>query len=197
MNSGQRRKGRFKSKKQLGEKALQALEDLKTRLVCFSCVADFGSGGFDTTNICINPLQNATIAKDELLTICPPFSRFCKVDIVRINGAFKSILRGCGDSICNDSCFQKGYGIEIETCTFCCKGIDLDEFSDETSGKFVCPTRVQNLRQKFNWHEEHPGFGRFALFVIAMISTKLENLKKKSDFSRRLIQNSNICRPSS
>lgn len=143
-----RAKGRrFVFKKELGEKALKVLEELKTRLVCLSCESDFSAGHkFDETDLCYNPWRNVTIAKDELLTMCPPFSRFCKVELVRVNGMFGSISRKCGDVHCRDMCFQKGFGVNREQCNFCCRGVDLDELSERSAKNFNCPTSEQNIK---------------------------------------------------
>lgn len=66
--------------------------------------------------------------KTELLTLCSPEVTFCRVEIYRISGVFAGITRACGsDPFCFEGCMHRGYGLDSETCVFCCPGAYTNE----------------------------------------------------------------------
>ena len=134
--------------------------DAETRLQCLSCSTDFrlekikirffaydlfstdfSSKRLDTMDSCYNPAStNTTKLRQGLLTVCPPETRFCKLEVFRIGGVLSGVARSCGGGSCVESCFQRGYGAEFETCTQCCGGIHTNETdtTDTSSDKFNC-----------------------------------------------------------
>ena len=112
------------------------------RLKCYSCYVDF-SLKFNPKNLCYNPNLNQSLTDTLLLTQCSPFTKFCTVDITRVNKVLAIIDRRCGLPTCREICLQKGYGVERETCTYCCKGKlteDDDEYDEYEAGNYTCPT---------------------------------------------------------
>lgn len=79
-----------------------------------------------------------TAADNEYLTACPKPTKYCVVDITRIGGGLAVVDRKCGGSTCNYFCTNKGYGVEIETCTNCCQGKPVFN-EDELEEGFVRP----------------------------------------------------------
>src|SRR5882724_12319531 len=59
-------------------------KDLENRLKCYTCYVDF-SNKFDSKHLCYNPNMNETLTDTLLLTQCSPYTKFCTVDITRVN----------------------------------------------------------------------------------------------------------------
>ncbi|RWS25491.1 hypothetical protein B4U80_02754, partial [Leptotrombidium deliense] len=113
--------------------------DVTARVQCLECSIEFGYLRFDPSNLCYNPALNFSMVKHKFVTICPLESRFCITEIVRVNGVFVGINRKCGVSSCLEACFQKGFGVERESCTYCCNGIQAEDFNEETGKSYNCP----------------------------------------------------------
>lgn len=97
-------------------------------------------------NLCYSPGSNFTAADHEHLTACPKPTKYCTVDITRVNDGLVVVDRKCGGSTCNYFCINKGYGVEIETCTFCCPGKPVvtqeepeEQEGEEPKPKYKCP----------------------------------------------------------
>lgn len=118
-------------------------EPVDQRLNCYSCYVDFTIEKFRVNNLCYNPAYNWTLADQEHLTKCPRQSKFCTVDITRVNGGLGIVDRRCGGTTCKYYCISKGYGVERETCTYCCSGKpndDDEDFDEEAREKYkACP----------------------------------------------------------
>jgi hypothetical protein len=113
------------------------------RINCYSCYVDFTLQKFDNQHLCYNPSLNITLADQEHLTQCSPVTRFCTVDITRVNNVLAVVDRRCGLSTCRHFCLAKGYGVERETCTYCCGGKlreDEEGFDQKESDNYKCPT---------------------------------------------------------
>jgi hypothetical protein len=113
------------------------------RINCYSCYVDFTLQKFDNQHLCYNPSLNITLADQEHLTQCSPVTRFCTVDITRVNNVLAVVDRRCGLSTCRHFCLAKGYGVERETCTYCCGGKlreDDEGFDEDESDNYKCPT---------------------------------------------------------
>lgn len=72
--------------------------------------SDFTSKSLDITDSCYNP-NSVSIdkVKHSLITLCPPESLFCKVEINRVGGVFAGISRSCGGNYCVEACKLKLY----------------------------------------------------------------------------------------
>ncbi len=98
---------------------------------------------FDNQYLYYNPSSNITLADQGHLTQCSPVTRFCTVDITRVNNVLAVVDRRCGLSTCRHFCLAKGYGVERETCTYCCGGKlreDDEGFDEDESDNYKCPT---------------------------------------------------------
>jgi len=113
------------------------------RINCYSCYVDFTLQKFDNQHLCYNPNANITLADQEHLTQCSPVTRFCTVDITRVNNVLAIVDRRCGLSTCRHYCLSKGYGVDRETCTYCCAGKlneDDENFDEDSNSNYRCPT---------------------------------------------------------
>ncbi|OQR78520.1 hypothetical protein BIW11_06355 [Tropilaelaps mercedesae] len=97
------------------------------RVLCYTCDVDFSSDKYDANNSCLVGVGN----KDT--TSCSTNSNYCKaslclamplrlsrVEVARLNGVLVAFSRKCADT-CAHSCNEKGFGINRETCTYCCQ----------------------------------------------------------------------------
>ncbi|CAG2104787.1 unnamed protein product [Medioppia subpectinata] len=118
-------------------------ENVVQRVNCHFCSVSFVTTKLDVNNLCYNPGKNVTASDADYLTTCSATSRYCMVDITRLGGGLIGVDRKCGGSTCNYFCISKGYGTEIETCTFCCPGkpvIDPDLLEEgEAPPLYKCP----------------------------------------------------------
>ena len=139
MSLSQRRNDRRNRNRNRGRKPNEPEMD---RIHCYTCYLDFTLQRFDNLNSCYNPSLNITLAEQEHLTQCSPATRFCTVDITRVNDVLAIVDRRCGQSTCQPLCVAKGYGIERQTCTYCCGGklTEDDENFDEENNNYKCPT---------------------------------------------------------
>ena len=114
------------------------------RIKCLSCYADMRLK-FNPSNLCYNPYQNATQADILFLTQCSPFSRYCTVDISRINSVLAVIDRRCGPPdppVCSHFCISKSYGVDTTVCTYCCTSKvneDDDNYDEDLHANYTCP----------------------------------------------------------
>lgn len=120
------------------------------RLQCYTCYADFekvsssifNPGNYIFNNLCYNIAQNYTAADAEFLTRCSTPTKYCMVDITRMNGVLLSVDRRCGGTTCRNTCLARGYGVIRDTCTFCCGGRfteDDPEYDEEIHANYKCP----------------------------------------------------------
>lgn len=129
--------------------------DVPERINCYTCLADFkkipmsvfNPSNFIFTNLCYNPSANYTAADAEFLTKCSATTRFCVVDVTRMNDVLLSVDRRCGErnQLClgKPTCLAHGYGLVEETCTFCCGGRlteDDPEYDEELHANYTCLT---------------------------------------------------------
>lgn len=125
--------------------------DQPERINCYTCYADFekiplsvfNPVNYIFNNLCYNPSTNYTMADSDYLTKCAPGTKFCMVDITRMNDVLLSVDRRCGGATCRKTCLARGYGVIRETCTFCCVGRvpeDDPEFDEDLHGNYKCPT---------------------------------------------------------
>ena len=129
--------------------------DIPERINCYTCLADFkkipmsvfNPSNFIFTNLCYNPSANYTAADAEFLTKCSATTRFCVVDVTRMNDVLLSVDRRCGErnQLClgKPTCLAHGYGLVEETCTFCCGGRlteDDPEYDEELHANYTCLT---------------------------------------------------------
>lgn len=105
----------------------------ETRIQCLTCSIEFLYSKFDQNDLCFNPSQNMSLAKEYLMNLCPPNTLSCLAEVIRIHRVIAGINRKCGVSSCSEYCVQRGFGVEQETCTFCCEGIQSD------SESYICP----------------------------------------------------------
>ena len=123
------------------------------RLNCYTCYADFeripltvfNPVNYIYNNLCYNPSQNYTLADHEYLTKCSGTTKFCMVDITRMNDVLLSVDRRCGGATCRKTCLDRGYGVIRETCTFCCGGRtteDDPEYDEEQHDMYKCPNEA-------------------------------------------------------
>ncbi|CAL1276630.1 unnamed protein product [Larinioides sclopetarius] len=80
---------------------------------CYTCNVDFRSQPFEQNNSCLFPV------KDNERTTCSSASKYCQGVITRINGVFVQLQRTC-ETDCQETCTEKGYGIQTRECRFCC-----------------------------------------------------------------------------
>lgn len=118
---------------------------------CYTCFADFekiplsvfNPAHYIFTNPCYNPSYNYTLADAEYLTRCSATTRYCMVDVTRMNDVLLSVDRRCGErNVCRKTCLARGYGLIKETCTFCCGGRvaeDDPEYDEELHANYTCP----------------------------------------------------------
>lgn len=117
---------------------------------CYTCFADFekiplsifNPGSYIYNNLCYNPALNYSLTDHEYLTKCSEPTRYCMVDITRLNGVLLSVDRRCGASTCRKTCLSRGYGTIRETCTYCCGGrINEDNrlYNEEMHSIYRCP----------------------------------------------------------
>ncbi|KAG8192174.1 hypothetical protein JTE90_027813 [Oedothorax gibbosus] len=101
---------------------------------CYTCNVDFRNQKFDQNNSCLFP------TKENERTTCSQVSRFCQGVITRINGVFVQLQRTC-ERDCQETCTEKGYGIETRECKFCCpKSPDCGRAGYKTSNAIKpCP----------------------------------------------------------
>ncbi|KAI2809459.1 hypothetical protein RDWZM_003274 [Blomia tropicalis] len=143
INAQQRRRPNRRRKPSRNKK------DQDVRLNCYTCYADFekipltvfNPVNYIYTNLCYNPAQNFTMADHEYLTRCASSTKYCMVDITRMNDVLLSVDRRCGGSTCRKTCLARGYGVIRETCTFCCGGrIPEDDPEYDEDFVYKCPT---------------------------------------------------------
>lgn len=115
----------------------------KTRIQCLSCSVEFLYSKFDEYDLCYNPVQNFSLAKEYLMTLCSYNAVHCITEVIRIHGVIAGVNRKCGFSFCSEFCIQRGFGVEQETCSFCCEGIQNNHASYE------CPKFWAYLNLKF------------------------------------------------
>ncbi|GIY28505.1 uncharacterized protein CDAR_88081 [Caerostris darwini] len=82
-------------------------------LDCYTCSVDFRSQPFEQNNSCLFPVR------ENERTTCSSASRYCQGVITRINGVFVQLQRTC-ETDCQETCTEKGYGIQTRECRFCC-----------------------------------------------------------------------------
>ncbi|XP_033644501.1 lymphocyte antigen 6D-like [Asterias rubens] len=87
-------------------------------LRCYDCDVDFKTMSNPDLN-CIHNVINSTGDVMYEPRDCQPHERFCKTHIVKGNRVIKSFERDCADT-CTPSCDTRGFGIDVQTCTFCC-----------------------------------------------------------------------------
>ncbi|XP_054157565.1 uncharacterized protein LOC128955912 [Oppia nitens] len=128
-----RRPNRPKSRKKTDE---------PPRIRCYTCYVDFRSTRFTDKNHCYNPYLNTSLTDTFQLTQCSQYAKYCTVDIMRINSVIAVIDRRCGVSTCRNICINKGYGVEFETCSYCCPGKlteEDDDYDPDESDNYRCP----------------------------------------------------------
>ncbi|GBN66896.1 hypothetical protein AVEN_29472-1 [Araneus ventricosus] len=81
---------------------------------CYTCNVDFRKEPFTQNHSCIFPNE-----LNSKVTECSGGSKFCKGVITRINGVFVQLQRTC-ETDCQETCTEKGYGIQTRECRFCC-----------------------------------------------------------------------------
>ncbi|XP_022689165.1 uncharacterized protein LOC111260561 [Varroa jacobsoni] len=84
------------------------------RVQCYTCDVDFSVDRYDANDSCLVGLGS----KDTVS--CSSNSNYCKVDVARLNGVLVAFSRKCSN-VCAPSCSEKGFGINRETCTYCCR----------------------------------------------------------------------------
>ncbi|XP_018494248.1 uncharacterized protein LOC108863631 [Galendromus occidentalis] len=84
------------------------------RVQCYTCDVDFSSDKYDSNNSCLVGIGNKDTAS------CSTNSNWCKVEVARLNGVLVQFSRKCADS-CAPNCNEKGFGLNRETCTYCCR----------------------------------------------------------------------------
>lgn len=137
-SSGSKRKNRNRNRK-------RKKTESEPRVKCMTCYVDFRVK-FDPNSLCYNPTLNQTLADELYLSQCSPFTRYCTVDIGRINKVLGIIDRRCGPANppqCHPFCFTKGYGVEMSVCTYCCDGKvteDDDDYDPDIHANYTCPT---------------------------------------------------------
>ncbi|GFQ84772.1 uncharacterized protein TNCT_270801 [Trichonephila clavata] len=80
---------------------------------CYTCNVDFRSQPFEQNNSCLFPV------KENERTTCSSVSKYCQGVITRINGVFVQLQRTC-ETDCQETCTEKGYGIQTRECKYCC-----------------------------------------------------------------------------
>lgn len=122
------------------------------RINCYTCFADFekipltifNPSNFIINNACYNPAVNYTLADAEYLTRCSATTRYCLVDVTRMNNVLLSVDRRCGErNQCRKTCLDRGYGLIKETCTFCCAGRVTEDdpgYDEELHANYTCRT---------------------------------------------------------
>lgn len=119
-------------------------------IYCYTCYADFervpltvfNPVTYIYNNPCYNPALNYTLTDNEYLTKCSSTTKYCMVDVTRMNGVLISVDRRCGQSTCRKTCLSRGYGVIRETCTFCCGGRineDHPDYDEEIHSVYKCP----------------------------------------------------------
>ncbi|GFU02182.1 uncharacterized protein NPIL_396801 [Nephila pilipes] len=81
---------------------------------CYTCSIDFRKEPFKQNHSCLFPTE-----KNSKMTECSGGSKFCKGVITRINGVFVQLQRTC-ETDCQETCTEKGYGIQTRECKYCC-----------------------------------------------------------------------------
>lgn len=85
-----------------------------TRVRCQTCDVDFTIEKFSVEHPCLVGQKERDIA------YCSANSNFCKVEVTRLNGVLVTYSRRCADK-CSPNCYEKGYGMLREQCTYCCR----------------------------------------------------------------------------
>lgn len=155
-------------------------------IYCYTCYADFEnipSSVFNPVtyiykNLCYNPATNYSMTDNEYLTKCSPSTKFCSVDITRMNNVLLSVDRRCGTATCRETCVARGYGVLRETCTFCCGGRvneDSPEYDEEEHANYKCPGKPHWLEPQWSSNTDHQTNSLF-LFIITMLALEFNQL---------------------
>lgn len=153
-NQSNRNRQRVRVKPKFTIKKKQTMEANQTQIQCLVCGGEFLVNTFDAHHLCYNPGLNASAARQSLLSSCPLDSRYCVTEVTRVHGVFicensrysltvfhnpywrwfvsiliAAINRRCGGNFCVEACFQKGFGTERESCTYCCEPVRAHHFT--------------------------------------------------------------------
>ncbi|XP_038060702.1 lymphocyte antigen 6D-like [Patiria miniata] len=85
---------------------------VEANLFCYDCKVDVKKSG-DSRSNCIYNVSYYSPRE------CQSHERFCKIERVRYNRVVRIFERDCAET-CSDSCETRGFGIDEETCVFCC-----------------------------------------------------------------------------